>query len=82
MVERNEMAQSFEPLPAEGGNEPDDSVTLDNTCPECNAESIVTYMDRHSSYEYCTNCDWSDEEDPGGTSPQQIRRSSRDQDEG
>ena len=76
------MAQSFEPVPIEGGDESEDSVTLDNTCPECNTESVITYQDRYSSYEYCTNCDWSDEEDSVANSPQQIIRSGRDEYEG
>lgn len=58
----NEMAESSEAIPFEMGDEPGDSVTLDNTCPDCGTESIATYMDRYSSYEYCTYCDWSDED--------------------
>lgn len=54
----------------------EDSGTTDNTCPECATESVATYMDRYSSYEYCTNCDWSDEDSDVPTR-EQIGRSDR-----
>lgn len=59
---RSEMALSFKASSFENDDEIEEQVELDNTCPECGTDSIATYLDRHSSYEYCTNCDWSDED--------------------
>lgn len=71
------MAQSSNAVPFESGDEGLEEInTLDNTCPDCGTESIVSYIDRHSSYEYCTNCDWSDEDD-GVPFKEQIGRGDR-----
>lgn len=53
------------------------SIIPDSTCPDCGTDSIATYLDRYSSYEYCTNCDWSDEESPETASREQIGRRDR-----
>ncbi len=59
------MAQSSKVVSFEMSEEIESPVILDNTCPECGAEAVVSYIDRYSEYEYCTGCDWSDaDEDP------------------
>ena len=55
----------------------DSENTGDITCPECGAESIASYLDRYGSYEYCTNCDWSDEDSSDGAVWEQIGRRDR-----
>lgn len=57
------MAQSSDAVPFEMDDERSDLAAADITCPECDTESISAFTDRYSNYEYCTNCDWSDEED-------------------
>ena len=61
----SEMAQSSDAARFEVIEEKreDSSKTLDNTCPECGTDSVMTFMDRHSSHEYCGNCEWTDEAD-------------------
>ena len=54
------MTESSNAVPFEMSEESEDSVALDNTCPDCGTESIVSYIDRHSTYEYCTGCDWTE----------------------
>ena len=75
------MAQSSNAFSFDPEAEYADSYELDNTCPDCNTESIVSYLDRYSSFEYCTNCDWSDEEedtDEQDTSKSRKYRPSRE----
>ena len=71
------MAQSLDAVPFEKDYDLEDSTALDNTCPECGTDSITSYLDRYSSYEYCTNCDWSDEETAGSASREPIGRQDR-----
>ncbi len=76
------MAQSSDATPFELDDEIEDPSILDNICPECGTESVTTYLDRYSSYEYCTNCDWSDEEAPEGDTREIIGRRDRGQMDG
>lgn len=57
------MAEASNAVPFDSSAEWEDSAPMDNTCPECGTESIVSYIDRYSTSEYCTNCNWSDEDD-------------------
>ena len=57
-----------------GDDDQQDSANVDNTCPECGMDSVATYLDRYSSYEYCTNCDWSDEGSEETVSREPISR--------
>ncbi len=61
----------------DSGADWDDSAVIDSTCPECGTESVASYLDRHSTYEYCTNCDWSEEDGPPQFSVEPITRRDR-----
>lgn len=76
------MAQSSEAVPFDMGDEVESSAAPDNTCPECGTDSVASYIDRYSEYEYCTNCDWSDEDTDSSSSRQPISRRDRDREEG
>ncbi len=76
------MAQSSNAVPFDYDDEQDGSTSPDNTCPDCGTESVVPYVGRYSSYEYCTNCDWSDEDDSESSSREPIRRSDRGREDG
>ena len=75
------MAQSSDPVKFDAEADWEDSTAADNTCPECGEQSIASYMDRYSSYEYCTNCDWSEEDESGPPTRQQITRTDRGREE-
>jgi hypothetical protein len=69
------MASSANAVPFENDDEFEGSENLDSTCPECATDSVATFIDRYSTYEYCTNCDWSDEDaDEGGQRELIVRR--------
>ncbi len=74
------MAQSSEAIPFDMSEDTVSQPDLDNTCPECGVEAIASYLDRYSQYEYCTNCDWSDE-DEGKDSWEPMARKDRLRDE-
>lgn len=76
------MAQSSDPIPFNQDHDLEDSTVADNTCPECGTDSIISYIDRYSGYEYCTNCDWSDEEVPESETRELIGRRDRGRMEG
>ena len=55
----------------------DDSSALDSTCPDCGNESVASYLDKFSTYEYCTNCDWSEDDGPPQFTVEPITRRDR-----
>ncbi len=75
------MAKSSDPVKFDADIELEDTTATDATCPDCGTQSIATYIDRYSSYEYCTNCDWSEEEDAAPPKRQQISRTDRGREE-
>jgi hypothetical protein len=71
------MTSSSSAVPSDEYEENEESDSLDSTCPECGTDSIATYIDRYSSYEYCTNCDWSDEDSDNNSHREPIVRRDR-----
>ena len=57
------MAKPIDFVPSDDEHGEDEATIHDNTCPECGEDSIVSYLDRYVSYEYCTSCEWSDEDE-------------------
>lgn len=77
-TQRSEMAQSSNAASFQSdGEEGEDSETQDYICPECGENSVTTYIDRYSSYEYCTNCDWSEEDSDSPAMREPITRRDR-----
>lgn len=75
---KSEMAQSSNAVPFDSDDDSENgSTTGDSTCPECGDESVATYTDRYTSYEYCTNCDWSDEDSSEPSSNREPIRKDR-----
>ncbi len=72
------MAQSSDAVPFETDDEQVESQTPDSTCPECGTESVISYIDRYSGYEYCTSCDWSDEDADDSSTREPITRRDRE----
>ncbi len=59
------MAEPIEFDLTSSTDDAEERATLDNTCPDCGTESVISYIDRHSGYEYCTDCEWSDQDADG-----------------
>ena len=75
------MAKSSKVVSFEMGEEIEGSVSPDNTCPDCGENAVISYLDKYSEYEYCTSCDWSDEDEALASQVEPINRRDRWQEE-